>query len=136
MISSEEGPCPPYIVRGGKVTDLKNLILADYNSCIHVGHDVYPNRLGFLDRQVVSTCSAWFTEQFRDPRGPFWRIGPPRLARPMWSHEGIRVYTPIVLLYVFSIELYTIIDLCHTTVCTYKPIDLHLDPPRYKDHGI
>jgi hypothetical protein len=33
---------------GGKVTDLRNIILADYNSCIHRGHDVYPNRLGSL----------------------------------------------------------------------------------------
>jgi hypothetical protein len=79
---------------GGKVTDLKNLIPTDYNSCIYGGHDFYPNRLGFLDCQVVFACSARFTEQFEDLRGPFWGIGPPHLAWPMWSHEGIWVYTP------------------------------------------
>jgi hypothetical protein len=90
----EGGSLPTLYSMGGKVTDLWNLIPADYNSCIHRGHNVYPNRLGFLDHQVVSACSARFAEQFGDPRGPFWRVGPPRLARPMWSHEGIRVCAP------------------------------------------
>jgi hypothetical protein len=80
---------------GGKVTDLRNLILADYNSRIRRWYDIYPNRLGFLDHRVVFACSAWFTEQFGDPRGPFWQVGPPRLAWPMYVHEGIRVYTPV-----------------------------------------
>jgi hypothetical protein len=67
----EGGSLPALYSTEGKVTDLRNLILANYNSCIHGGHDVYPNQLGFLDRQVVSACSARFTEQFGDPRGPF-----------------------------------------------------------------
>jgi hypothetical protein len=79
---------------GGKVTNLRNLVTIGYNYCIHRGHNIYPNRLGFLNQQVVSACSTWFAEQFRDLRGPFWRVGPPRLVWPMWSHEGIRVYTP------------------------------------------
>jgi hypothetical protein len=79
---------------GGKVIDLRNLILADYNSCIHRGYNIYPNRLCFLDHQVDSACSARFAEQFGDPHGPFWQVGPPCLVWPMWSHEGIRVYTP------------------------------------------
>jgi hypothetical protein len=77
---------------GGKVTDLRNLIPTDYNCCIHEGYDIYPNQLCFLD-QVIFACTARFAEQFGDPRGPFWRVGPPCLARPMWSHEGIQVYT-------------------------------------------
>jgi hypothetical protein len=83
---------------GGKVTDLRNPDLADYNCCIHGGHDMYPNRLGFLDRQVVSACSARFAEQFGDPRSSFYHIGPPYLVWPMLSHEGIQVYTPTVTL--------------------------------------
>jgi hypothetical protein len=65
------GSLPALYSMGGKITDLMNLIPADYNSCIHRGHDVYPNRLGFLDQQVVSTCSAQFAKQFGDPRSPF-----------------------------------------------------------------
>ena len=42
----------------------------------------------------------------------------------------------IVLLYVFFVEVNAIIDPYHMIVCTYKPIDLHLNPLRYKDHGI
>jgi hypothetical protein len=84
-----------YSTGGGKVTDLRNLILANYNWCIHRGYDIYSNQLCFLDHQVVSTCSARFTEQFGDLSGPFWQVGPPCLTRPMRSHEGIRVYTPI-----------------------------------------
>jgi hypothetical protein len=72
MMCFEEGPCLPYIVRGGKVTDLWNLVPIGYNYCIHGGYDIYPNGLGFLDHQVVSACSARFAEQFRDPHGPFW----------------------------------------------------------------
>jgi hypothetical protein len=85
---------PALYSMGDKVTDLRNLIPCDYNSCIHGGHDVYSNRLGFLDRQVASACSARFVEQSEDPFGPFWRVGPPCSVRPMWSHEGILVYTP------------------------------------------
>jgi hypothetical protein len=81
---------------GFKVTDLRNPILANYKSCIHRGYAIYPNRLGFLDRQVVFACPARLTEQSGDSCGPFWRVGPPYPARPMWSHEGIRVYTPTV----------------------------------------
>jgi hypothetical protein len=88
------GSLPALYSTGVKVTDLRNLISTDYNYCIHGGYDIYSNRLCFLDYQVVSACSARFTEQFGDPRGPFWRVGPPCLAQPMWSHEGIRVYTP------------------------------------------
>jgi hypothetical protein len=33
--------------KGGKVTDLRNLILADYNCYIRGGYNIYPNRLGF-----------------------------------------------------------------------------------------
>jgi hypothetical protein len=55
----------------GKVIDLRNLILTDYNYCICGGYDIYPNRLGFLDCQVVFACFAWFAELFEDPRGPF-----------------------------------------------------------------
>jgi hypothetical protein len=65
-----------------------------YKYCIHGGHDIYSNWLGFLDQQVVSACSALFTEQFGDPRGAFWWVGPPHPAWPMCSHEGIWVYTP------------------------------------------
>jgi hypothetical protein len=86
------GSLPALYSTGGKVTDLRNLILADYNRCIHGGYNIYSDQLCFLDHQVVSSCSTWFAEQFGDSRGPFWRIGPPCLARPMWSHEGIRVY--------------------------------------------
>jgi hypothetical protein len=82
---------------GGKVTDLRNLIPANYNSRIRRGYDIYPNRLGFLDRQVVSACSSRFVELSGDPCGPFWRVEPPYLARPMWSHDGIRVYTPTLI---------------------------------------
>jgi hypothetical protein len=48
MIYFEGGSLPALYSTGGKVTDLRNLIPADYNSCIYGGHDVYPNRLGFL----------------------------------------------------------------------------------------
>jgi hypothetical protein len=89
-----EGSLPALHSTEDKVIDIRNLIPADYNSCIYGGHDIYPNRLSFLDRQVVSPYSARFAEQFGNPRGPFWRIGPPRLAQPIWSHEGIQVYTP------------------------------------------
>jgi hypothetical protein len=71
MMYFDGGSLPALYSTGGKVTDLRNLILADYNSYIHGGHDVYSNQLGFLDHQVASTCSAWFTEQSRDPCGPF-----------------------------------------------------------------
>jgi hypothetical protein len=37
------GSLPALYSTGGKVIDLRNLILADYNSYIHRGHDVYPN---------------------------------------------------------------------------------------------
>jgi hypothetical protein len=72
MIYFERGSLPTLYSTGGKVTDLRNLILADYNCCIHGGYDICPNRLGFLNRQVVSAYSAQFAEQFGDPRGPFW----------------------------------------------------------------
>jgi hypothetical protein len=85
---------PALYSTGGKVTYLKNLIPADYNNCIRGGYDIYHNQLGFLDQQVVSACSARSAEQFGDPRSPLRRVGPRFLARPMWSHEGIRVYTP------------------------------------------
>jgi hypothetical protein len=49
----EGGSLPALYSTGGNVTDLRDLIPADYNSCIHGGHDVYPNRLGLLDHQVV-----------------------------------------------------------------------------------
>jgi hypothetical protein len=86
----------------GKVTDLRNPIPADYNSRIRKGYNIYPNRLGFLDRQVVFACSVRFAEQSGDPCDPFWRVGPPCLVRPMWSHEGIRVYTPTLSFPSFS----------------------------------
>jgi hypothetical protein len=56
---------------GGKVTDLRNLIPVDYNCCICGGYGIYLNRLGFLDHQVVSACSARFAEQFGDLGGLF-----------------------------------------------------------------
>jgi hypothetical protein len=90
------GPLPVLYSLGGKVTDLRNPIPANYNSHIRRGYDIYPNRLGFLDHQVVSACSARFVEQSGDPCGPFWQVDPPYLAWPMRSHEGIRVYTPTV----------------------------------------
>jgi hypothetical protein len=90
----EGGSLPALYSTGGKVIDLRNLVTINYNYCIHGGHDIYPNRLGFLDHQVVSACSTWFAEQFRDPRGPFWQVGPPCLVRPMWSHEGIWSISP------------------------------------------
>jgi hypothetical protein len=66
----EGGPCPPYIVRGqgyrSKESNPSRLQLL-----YHGGYDIYPNRLGFLDCQVVSACSARFAEQFGDPCGPF-----------------------------------------------------------------
>jgi hypothetical protein len=71
MIMCFEGVLPALYSSGGKVTDLRNLILADYNCCIYGGYDIYSNRLCFLDHQVVSTCSARFAEQFGDLRGPF-----------------------------------------------------------------
>jgi hypothetical protein len=43
------GSLPTLYTLGGKVTDLRNLILADYNHCIYGGYDIYPNRLCFLD---------------------------------------------------------------------------------------
>jgi hypothetical protein len=55
----------------GVTADLRNLVPIGYNYCIHGGYDIYPNRLGFLDHQLVSACSAQFVEQFGDPRGPF-----------------------------------------------------------------
>jgi hypothetical protein len=42
------GSLPVLYSPGGKVTDLRNQILANYNSCIRRGYDIYPNRLGFL----------------------------------------------------------------------------------------
>jgi hypothetical protein len=90
------GSLPALYSTGGKVIYLRNLVPIGYNYCIHGGHNIYLNRLGFLDQQVVSACSARFAEQFGDPRSSFWRVGPPCPAWPMWSHEGIQVYTPIV----------------------------------------
>jgi hypothetical protein len=93
----EGGPCSPYIVWGQGYRSKESnpsrlqLLYPWRTRCLS-------NQLGFLDRQVVFACFAQFVEQFRDPRGLFWRIGPPRLARPMWSHEGIRVYTPTISL--------------------------------------
>jgi hypothetical protein len=37
------GSLPALYSSGGKVTDLRNLILADYNCCIRGGYDIYPN---------------------------------------------------------------------------------------------
>jgi hypothetical protein len=65
------GSLPALYSLVGKVTDLRNLILANYNSCIHKGYDIYPNRLGFLDHQVVSACPHMVVEQSRDSCGPF-----------------------------------------------------------------
>jgi hypothetical protein len=62
---------PALYSMGGKVIDLRNLVSIDYNYCIHKGHDIYPNRLGFLDHQVVFSSFARFIEQFGDLRGPF-----------------------------------------------------------------
>jgi hypothetical protein len=71
MMMCFEGVLPALYSLGGKVIDLRNLILADYNCCICGGYDIYPNRLCFLDHQVVSACSARFAEQFGDLRVPF-----------------------------------------------------------------
>jgi hypothetical protein len=65
------GSLPTLYSTEGKVIDLRTLVPIGYNYCIHKEHDIYPNRLGFLDHQVVSACSARFTEQFRDPHDPF-----------------------------------------------------------------
>jgi hypothetical protein len=114
------GSFPALYSTGDKVTDLRNLIPADYNCCIHEGYDIYSNWLCFLDHQVVSACSAWFAEQFRDPRSPFWRVGPPRLAWPMWSHKGIWVYTPTIS--------------CHV-ILAYKHITNVGSCPMYQTEG-
>jgi hypothetical protein len=79
----EGGSLPALYSPEGKVTDLRNPIPGNYNSRIYRGYDIYPNQLGFLDRQVVSACSARFAEQSGDPCGPFWRVRPPYLARLM-----------------------------------------------------
>jgi hypothetical protein len=65
------GSLPALYNTGGKVIDLRNLILADYNCCICGGYDIYSNRLCFLDHQVVFACSTRFAKQFEDPCGPF-----------------------------------------------------------------
>jgi hypothetical protein len=91
------GSLPALYSTWDKVTYLRNLILANYNCCIRGGYDIYSNQLCFLDHKVVLACSAQFAKHFGDPRGPFWRVGPPCLARPMWSHEGIHVYTPTLV---------------------------------------
>jgi hypothetical protein len=51
------GSLPTLYSPGGKVTDLRNPILADYNSCIRRGYDIYPNRLCFLNHQVSLLAS-------------------------------------------------------------------------------
>jgi hypothetical protein len=52
------GSLPALYSTGGKVIGLRNLVPIGYNCCIHGGYDIYPNRLGFLDQQVVSACST------------------------------------------------------------------------------
>jgi hypothetical protein len=56
------GSLPALYSTRGKVIDLRNIIPADYNYCIHGGYDIYSNRLCSLDHQVVSACSVRFAE--------------------------------------------------------------------------
>jgi hypothetical protein len=87
---------PALYSTGGKVTDLRNLVLIGYNSCIHGGYNIYHNRLGFVDHQVVSACSARIASGSEIRVALFDELGHLVLARPMLSHEDIRVYTPTV----------------------------------------
>jgi hypothetical protein len=92
MMCFEGGSLPALYSTGGKVIDLRNLVLIGYNSYIHGGYNIYHNRLGFVDRQVVSACSAQIAKRFRDPRGPFWRVGPPCIGAAHvepWGYTGL-----------------------------------------------
>jgi hypothetical protein len=75
----EGGPCLPYIAWGqgykSKESNPSQLQLS-----YHGGHDIFPKWLDFLDRQVVSACSARFVEQLEHLRGLFWGAGPPHLV--------------------------------------------------------
>jgi hypothetical protein len=46
------GSLPALYKTGGNVTDIRNLLSIGYNNCIRMGYEIYPNRLGSLDRQA------------------------------------------------------------------------------------
>jgi hypothetical protein len=52
VLDELRGSLPALYSPGGKVIDLRNLVPIGYNHCIRIGHEIYSNRPGFLDRQV------------------------------------------------------------------------------------